>query len=1036
MAVSNDLLAQFAKVVKEDKSTTKKESIVYGTIQISNDLPFVLIDGATEPIPISISSSGKPGTVTSDVKNGDRVTVMIKNHAVTITGNASDPAPSSSWVEFNMRQLGNQVDEFENIIADTVTTEVFDAEIARIDEVIADVITTESLEAFEAEITNLKAEDVTIKNQLTAQSASIESLETNKLDAATADIEFAKIDTLESEVGDINTLIFGSATGSTIQTSFANAVIAQLGNAQIKSAMIESVSADKITAGDIITNNVRVMSEDGKLLISDETIQISDDTRVRVQIGKDAENDYSINIWDANGKLMFSEGGITDSAIKEAIIRNDMVSDTANIAAHKLDIDSLFEEINGSSKTIKSSRVYLDDQKQSLDVAFESVTTDIEELQNGMSSQGTQITAIQGQIASKVWKTDIDSAVDAVDTKTDNLSTQYTELEQDLNSISTTVASHTSQISKKADSSTVTTVSDKVTKLETDVDSFKSTVSSVESEVSDLDTRVTSAESSVTQLSNKIATNVTETTNLGKRMTAVEQTADDLTVRLDTAEDDITTAQSTANTAKTNAATAQTTANAAKKQLYHSASGTSGTTGYVGICKLTVKGNYVNRPVLFELNNRGTQSSNVSLRFSNNSGTDPGLDRLQYDGSIGVWAYKVDTSTWHLIAQKSEGYDTIYVKDFANHNGNLTVEWINVHYSSLPTSNITAGTLLAAKIAKSVVDNAAKTATNYLNFSNSGLVVGNHTASSLGKNVLIDSDSVDIRNGTTTLASFGGETITLGQNAENSSIDLCDGAGTISTRTSEASTSWPKRNAILIDSQEIETESLRFVASTSNAYGETTTPTVQRGTELYMLRSAGSSESCARLKAEHKTTSSGAYTNSGISAMTYDAASTTRAMVYASDSANSQYNQVNVYPTKTTMNKNLVLNGTTYTGKNKVLWSGGWYMSAAHTATLSEAISAQANGVVFIWSQYVDSTVDNSSFNMTYLPKHFVTLHAGKGITMILATGTMNIIASKYLYISDTSVTGYASNDDVATNKDPGIISTTSRFVLRYIIGV
>ena len=52
--------------------------------------------------------------------------------------------------------------------------------------------------------------------------------------------------------------------------------------------MIENIAADKITSGDIITNNVRVMSEYGSLLISDETIQISDETRVRVQIGKDA----------------------------------------------------------------------------------------------------------------------------------------------------------------------------------------------------------------------------------------------------------------------------------------------------------------------------------------------------------------------------------------------------------------------------------------------------------------------------------------------------------------------------------------------------------------------------------------------------------------------------------------------------------------------------------------------------------------------------------------------------------------------------
>ena len=268
------------------------------------------------------------------------------------------------------------------------TTESLEADKASIKDLQAqDVTITGRLDANEANISDLIADTVTITGRLDANDAAIESLQTDKLDATSADITYAKITDLdasnakigilETDVADIDTLIFGSASGSTIQTSFANAVVAQLGNAQIKSAMIESISAEKITAGDISTNNVRVISDDGKLLISDETIQISDDNRVRVQIGKDAANDYSINIWDDAGKLMFSKGGITDSAIKEAIIRNDMVKDDANISASKLDIDSLFTEINGSNKTIKSSKIFLDDKNQTLDVEFISMTDEV-----------------------------------------------------------------------------------------------------------------------------------------------------------------------------------------------------------------------------------------------------------------------------------------------------------------------------------------------------------------------------------------------------------------------------------------------------------------------------------------------------------------------------------------------------------------------------------------------------------------------------------------------------------------------------------
>lgn len=64
--------------------------------------------------------------------------------------------------------------------------------------------------------------------------------------------------------------------------------------------------------------------------------------------------------------------------------------------------------------------------------------------------------------------------------------------------------------------------------------------------------------------------------------------------------------------------------------------------------------------------------------------------------------------------------------------------------------------------AQGAAEDAAKTATNYLGFSSGGLVVGDQTGTSLGNNVRIDSDSVDIRDGSTTLASFGANIIDIG----------------------------------------------------------------------------------------------------------------------------------------------------------------------------------------------------------------------------------------------------------------------------------
>lgn len=276
-------------------------------------------------------------------------------------------------------------------------------------------ITTDNLEAIKADIKYAVIEDLDADfittEELEAESAVIKVAVVQELSA-----EFGDIKQLKSDVAKIDTLIFGTASGDVIQTTFANSVIAQLGDAQIKSAMIQDVSASKITAGTIYTNDVTIQSKNGQMMLKDNTIQISDGTRARVQIGKDASNDYSINVWDKSGNLMFSQGGITDKAIKSAIIRNDMVSENANIHAGKLDISSLFTEINdNTTRSIKATKIYIDEKGQSLEFAFKQMTTTVDNITQTQTSQGTQLEIINGQISSKIWQQDITSAIDNVD---------------------------------------------------------------------------------------------------------------------------------------------------------------------------------------------------------------------------------------------------------------------------------------------------------------------------------------------------------------------------------------------------------------------------------------------------------------------------------------------------------------------------------------------------------------------------------------------------------------------------------------------
>lgn len=900
MPLSNDLISQFVKITK-DETKTKPETSTYGTVVGELDGRATLrLDG---------SDLITPASKTADVRPGDRVTVMIKNHTAVITGNLSSPAARIA----DLMKAGVDIATFEAMLAGTATIAQLEAVEARVDDLDAKTLTADQINAVEAAIEILDAGVVTVKD-LSAVEARVDDLEADMLTVGKADLKYAlisdldatnaeiyrlsssyaafesataenfnavtaiindlsstyatiamlnaakaKITDLEADVANIDTLIFGSATGTTIQTSFANSVIAHLGNAQIKSAMIDSIVASKITSGDIITNNVRVKSSDGRLVISDQTMQISDANRVRVQIGKDASNDYSINIWDASGNLMFSKGGITDSAIKSAIIRNDMVSETANISASKLDIDSLFEEINGSTKTIKSTRVYLDENKQTLDVVFKSLSSTVASQGQTITSQGTAISTIQGQITSKVWQQDIDTAKN-------EMSTKYSTLEQDLDGL---------------------------------------------------------------------RANVTETTNLGTRMSTVEQTADGLKVRLDATDANVSKAQSTANTANANAS------------------------------------------------------------------------------------------------------------------------------------------------------NAAKTATNYLDLSATGLVVGDLTASSLGRNVLIDSDSVDIRNGTTVLASYGDKLIEIGKNSSEAIINLCGSKGRIEFDSDENyfqitgdylrlkgksaaslysnyynNESFGQRSAINVGPGSIymySQESANIDPDTQ--VGVWTTSTLQFDPAQFSLLTDNVSE-ISRYGSEYSTVSgditlspsgklisksmllvsSGDKTshNDGIAGWymgtdgTAHATNASGGSLIAFHYAGSTDHTSIIRETSAGV---ITINGVDY-ATNQILWSGASLMSADQTVTLSQKVSDQAAGIVLIFSRYSASTAQNYHFNTVFVPKAFVSKHGGCGhLSMLSTDGTFSVFGSKYMYIHDSKIVGNNVNTTSGTGSC-GLTYNNGGFVLRYVIGV
>lgn len=115
-------------------------------------------------------------------------------------------------------------------------------------------------------------------------------------------------------------------------------------------------------------------------------------------------------------------------------------------------------------------------------------------------------------------------------------------------------------------------------------------------------------------------------------------------------------------------------------------------------------------------------------------------------------------------------------------------------------------------------------------------------------------------------------------------------------------------------------------------------------------------------------------------------------------------------------------------------------MNGTQTATLSEAVSAQPNGIVLVFSQYSSGSQD-AHFSEFFVPKGIVTAQPGVGHVFNVWLHNVWYTCTKYLYINDTIITGHTDNAKLnytlADTSSTGRLTADGRyFVLRYVFGV
>lgn len=271
----------------------------------------------------------------------------------------------------------------------TKEMERYYAQLVMIDQAMINKLDVDTANITYATIKNL---DVVKENvqEINGELGNFKELTANNFTAANA-----KIDILNGNYANIKTLLSGGAGIGDLQNIHLTSENAVIDSALIRSAVMQTVFVADLLAGTISTNKFLIASDDGGIRIQGATQQWSDeDGTVRMQAGRDANGDFTFSLFDKTGKgILIDATGVKPDAIADGLIVNKMVSDNAAIAGSKLDIPSVVSAINDSSQSIKSSRIWFDEQNQSLNQTYSQLNQNVSEIRSTASSAASKADA-------------------------------------------------------------------------------------------------------------------------------------------------------------------------------------------------------------------------------------------------------------------------------------------------------------------------------------------------------------------------------------------------------------------------------------------------------------------------------------------------------------------------------------------------------------------------------------------------------------------------------------------------------------------
>lgn len=376
-------------------------------------------------------------------------------------------------------------------------------------------------------------------------------------------------------------------------------------------------------------------------------------------------------------------------------------------------------------------------------------------------------------------------------------------------------------------------------------------------------------------------------------------------------------------------------------------------------------------------------------------------------------------------------------------NGKLQVPAANITGTLSANQIIVGYNTLQSKLDSMATDilNAAKTATNYITMDYNGVMVSDTSQGSYGSNVLIASDGVNIRNGTTTVASFKANEIELGKGNKSSVIKLCDGVGTISAVKNPEDSSF---YGVMIDSAYIA-----LSATNENQYNQkqidllsvTRIPNDSRSITSNINITSYPKEAITSIRSEINDLSN--YSEVEIITSKNGA----NVQISVSEESTNEINTVVFGSRNVTSNHSIASDQYMQASKgfkcgsgidnfqNNVLWSGtALWPSDSHTCNFSKPVSQQPHGILLVFRGY-DGNALNADWHTFFVSKKEISSHQGHGHSFFLSHTPCTNFSTKYIYIYDTYLRGHANNNQSGTDSN-GVKYTNNKYALQYVVGV